>query len=90
MSRRPRNVAWVGFNAEQTKLLDFLDHLGNNGWARNSQSEAVMPSLLANCEAAALSIDEIRAAMASVGYGQPALHQLGRWEAKRTAGRFGR
>lgn len=90
MSRRPGNVAWVGFTAEQTKLLDFVDHLGNNGWARNSQSAAVMPSLLTNCEAAALTIDEIKAAMASVGYGQRALHQLGRWEAKRTTGRFGR
>jgi hypothetical protein len=67
VSRRPGNVAWVGFTTEQTKLLAFRDHLGNNGWARNSQSEAVMPSLLANCEAAALTMDEIRAAMASVG-----------------------
>ena len=48
-----------------------------------------MPSLLAYCEAAALTIDEIKAAMASVGYDQRALHQLGRWEAKRTTRRFG-
>lgn len=90
MSRRPGNVAWVGFTSEQTKLLDFIDHLGNNGWARNGQSEAVLPKLLADCEAAALTIDEIKAAMASIGYSQRALHQLVRWEAKRTTGQFGR
>jgi hypothetical protein len=49
-----------------------------------------MPRLLADCEAAAVTIDEITAAMASIGYGQQALHQLHRWEAKRTSGQFGR
>ena len=90
MSRRPGNVAWVGFTSEQTKLLDFIDHLGNNGWARNGQSEAVMPKMLADCEAAAMTLDEIKAAMASIGYSRRALHQLDRWEATRTTGQFGR
>lgn len=48
-----------------------------------------MPKLLADCEAAALTIDEIKSAMASVGYSPRALHQLNRWEAKRTSGQFG-
>lgn len=90
MTRRPRNVAWVGFTAQQTELLDFLDHLGNNGWARNSQTDEVMPKVLADCEAAELSVDRIKTAMASVGYGREALHHLDRWESKRTTGRFGR
>ena len=90
MARRPRNVAWVGFTEQQTELLDFLDHLGNNGWARNSQTDEVMPKVLADCEAAELSVDRIKIAMASVGYGPAALQELDRWESKRTTGRFGR
>ncbi len=86
MTRRPSNVAWVGFSPEQTELLDFLDHLGNNGWSRNSQTEEVMPKLLAQCEVADLPLDRIKDAMASVGYGREALHQLDRWESKRTPG----
>lgn len=89
MTRRPRNVAWVGFTPEQTRLLDFLDHLGNNGWARNGQADEVMPTLLDDCEAVELTLDEIKVAMASVGYGAQALHQLDRWESKRTTRRFG-
>ena len=58
MTRRPRNVAWVGFTPEQTRLLDFLDHLGNNGWARNGQADEVMPTLLDDCEAVELTLDE--------------------------------
>lgn len=90
MTRRPSNVAWVGYTSEQVKLLDFLDHLGNNGWSRNSQTEEVMPKVLADCEAAGLTVDRIKAAMESVGYEREALHQLDRWESKRTTGRFGR
>lgn len=90
MSRRPPNVAWLGFTTEQAKLLDFVDHVGNNGWSRNSQTEALMPNLLAECEAARLTMEQIKAAMASVGYGSEALHQLNRWESKRLTGRFGR
>ncbi len=90
MARRPSNVAWVGFTVEQVKLLEFLDHLGNNGWARNSQTDEVMPGVLADCNAAGLAIERVKEAMASVGYGAHALHQLDRWESKRTTGRFGR
>jgi hypothetical protein len=83
-------MAWLGFSPEQAELLDFLDHLGNNGWSRNGQTEEVMPKVLAKCEAANLSVERIKEAMASVGYGRDALHQLDRWESKRTTGRFGR
>lgn len=90
MVRRPPNVRWLGFTEEQTRLLDLLDFVGNNGWSRNGQSEELLPRLLANCEAASLSIDDIKAAMASIGYDKAALHQLARWESKRRTGRFGR
>ena len=90
MTRRPENVSWVGFTPEQTELLDFLDHVGNNGWSRNSQTDELMPRLLADCERAELTLHRIKEAMASVGYGREALHQLDRWESKRTTGRFGR
>ena len=46
MARKPRNVQWLGFTDEQSGLLDFVDHLGNNGWARNSQSDAIMTKML--------------------------------------------
>lgn len=49
-----------------------------------------MPKLLAQCEAAELTVDPIKQAMASVGYGRDALRQLDRWESKRITGRFGR
>lgn len=90
MARRPHNVSWVGFTDEQVELLDFLDHLGNNGWDRNGQSEALMPGVLADFEAAGMTIGQIVEAMRSIGYSPAALHQLERWESKRTTGRFGR
>jgi len=90
VARKSKNLEWVGFTGEQQSLLDFLDHLGNNGWARNSQSEALMPRVLADCAEAGLTLDDVTTAMASIGYGPDALHQLHRWESKRTTGKFGR
>ena len=90
MARRPPNVAWLGFTEEQVQLLEFLDHLGNNGWDRNSQTDALMPSVLSDCKTAGLTLAQIKAAMKSIGYSKDALHQLDRWESKRTTGRFGR
>jgi hypothetical protein len=49
-----------------------------------------MPSLLRDLARAGLSLAQIKAAMASIGYGKTALHQLDRWESKRTTGKFGR
>jgi hypothetical protein len=40
-------VPQLGFTQKQARLLDFIDHLGNNEWDRNSQTDAVMPSVLA-------------------------------------------
>ncbi|HEU4542711.1 MAG TPA: hypothetical protein VFR23_16400 [Jiangellaceae bacterium] len=31
MARRPADFTWIGFTPEQVELLEFLDHLGNNG-----------------------------------------------------------
>lgn len=90
MTRRPPNVSWLGFTPAQAELLDFLDHLGNNAWTRTSQTEGVMPGLLADCKEAGLSLARIKAAMESVGYSKQALHELDRWESKRTTGKFGR
>jgi len=49
-----------------------------------------MPKLLGDFEAAGLSLTQIKEAMESIGYSKRALHQLDRWESKRTTGKFGR
>ncbi|MFD4248255.1 hypothetical protein ACFWQL_00775 [Amycolatopsis thermoflava] len=90
MSRNPPGHSWSGFTEAQAKLLDLLDHLGNNGWARNPQTEELMPKVLSDLHEVGLSLERIRNAMASLGYDNDALHQLDRWESKRTTGRFGR
>lgn len=90
MARSPEGHSWDGFTPEQGELLVFLDHLGNNGWARNSQSEELMPKVLQQFADAGVSLEQIKTAMAGIGYGKDALHQLDRWESKRTTGRFGK
>lgn len=90
MARKPSNVSWLGFTRDQAELLDFLDHLGNNGWARNSETDELMPKVLGDCEEAGVTVARVKEAMMSIGYSRPALHQLDRWESKRTTGRFGR
>jgi hypothetical protein len=87
---KPANFEWLGFTEEQIKLLDFLDFVGNNAWSRNGQTESLMPTLMGNLSAAYLTMDQIKEAMRAVGYSRDALHQLDRWETKRTTGRFGR
>ena len=89
VTRKPPNVEWLGFTKEQADLLDFLDFVGNNGWDRNGQSEALMPGLLARCWDAGLTMHDVQRAMESIGYSRGALHQLDRWESKRSTGRFG-
>lgn len=90
MARRPDNFAWIGFTPEQVERLDALDFIGNNAWARNRQTEFRMPRLLQAFADDGVSIDRIKDAMAAIGYSKNALHQLDRWESKRTTGRFGR
>lgn len=91
MTRKPPDFSWQrqGFTQKQAELLDRLDFYGNNGWARNPQAEALMPGLLGEFEQASLPLARIKEAMASIGYGKQALHQLDRWESKRTTGKFG-
>ena len=89
MTMRPENVHWVGFDAEQTKLLGLLDLLGSNGWAGSSQTEEVLPLLLGELHAAGVPLERVKAAMAAIGYDRQALHELERWESKRTRGRHG-
>ena len=90
MSWKPPNFSWPGVTWKQAELLDFLDHLGKNGWARNGQSEALVPTLLADLEQAGLPFVQVKEATASIGYHGDTLHQLERWESKRTTGKFGR
>lgn len=89
MARRPHNVTWLGFTPEQIRLLDMVDHVGNNGWARTSQTEALMPILLRDLADRGIPVDRVKQCMADIGYGDRALHQLDRWESKRTTGWFG-
>jgi hypothetical protein len=91
MAKKPANFQWgPGYTQEQRKSLDFIDHLGNNGWARNPQTDAIMVNVLNTAVATGLNIDRIKAAMEEIGYRDRALHQLDRWESKRTTGKFGR
>ena len=90
MARRPINFTWIGFTHEQIGLLEFLDHLGNNGWARNSETDELMPSVMQDFADKGLPVEREKQAMADIGYHREALHQLDRWESKRTTGRFGR
>lgn len=90
MARKPSNVEWVGFSAQQIDLLNRLDFYGNNASARTSQLNVLMPILLRECEEAALTLEVMKPALAAVGYGRHALHQLERWESKRQTGVFGR
>ncbi len=90
MARRPKGHIWQGFTQEQALLLDFLDHLGNNGWARNPQSEEILPTLMGNFLDVGLEVSQVKEAMRSIGYSKDDLHQLDRWESKRVTGRFGR
>lgn len=90
MARKPANFQWLGFTEDQVALLDHLDFIGNNSWSRTGQTEAMMPKLLQHLADAGVSIDETVAAMDAIGYSKRALHQLERWESKRTTGRFGK
>jgi len=90
VTRKPPDFSWQGFTQEQADLLDRLDVYGNNGWARNPQAEVVMPTLLGDFEKVGLPIARVKEAMEFIGYEKTALHQLDRWESKRTTGRFGR
>ena len=90
MARKPPGHQWDGFTVEQARLLDQLDFYGNNGWGRNSQSELLMPGLMADVAEAGMSVRQVQNAMESIGYSRRAVHELERWESKRTTGKFGR
>ncbi|MCV7610002.1 hypothetical protein ACWEOD_04005 [Micrococcus luteus] len=90
MARKPPGHEWDGFTVEQARLLDQLDFYGNNGWSRTSQSELLMPGLMADMAEAGMSVRQVQDAMESIGYSRRAVHELERWERKRTTGKFGR
>ena len=85
MTWKPATVSWgPGYTEEQRRLLGFLDHVGNNAWDRNGQTDVLMPNLWRECAAAGVLIDQITDAMAAIGYSRVAVRQLERWESKRT------
>lgn len=90
MTPPPGNVSWLGFTEDQHDLLETLHFIGNNGWDRNGQTDEMMPTLLARAAAEGLSLARIKEAMSAVGHSRAELHQLDRWEAKRTTGKLGR
>jgi hypothetical protein len=84
------NFPWICFTDDQVKLLDFIDLLGNNGWVRTGQSDALMPKVLADVEASAMTIAQVKEAMKSIGHSRDAIHQRDRGASKRTTGKFGK
>ncbi|MDB6426199.1 hypothetical protein [Curtobacterium sp. 20TX0008] len=90
MTPPPGNLSWIGFTDEQRDLLESLHFIGNNGWDRNGQTDEMMPRLLDRAAAEGLSLARVKEAMSAVGHSRDELHQLDRWESKRTTGRFGR
>jgi hypothetical protein len=90
MAKKPADFEWLGFTDEQIEMLNFLDFIGNNGWACNPQTEALMPKVLADFEASGMTLVQVKQAMADIGYHKDELHELDRWESKRTTGKFGR
>lgn len=83
-------LSWEGFTPEQADLLDDLDVCGNNEWDRIAYTETRLPTLLYDLAETGLTLAQVKAAMASIGYGKNALHQLDRWDSKRRTGKFGR
>ncbi|WP_412148575.1 hypothetical protein [Curtobacterium flaccumfaciens] len=90
MTPPPAGLSWIGFTKDQRDLLETLHFIGNNGWDRNGQSDEMMPRLLEQAAAADLALARIKDAMAAIGHSRNELHQLDRWESKRTTGTFGR
>jgi hypothetical protein len=89
MTSPPANLSWIGFTKEQHALLETLHFIGNNGWDRNGQTDEMMPRLLERAAAENLSLRRIKEAMSAVGHSREELHQLDRWESKRSTGKFG-
>jgi hypothetical protein len=89
VARRPPNFAWLGFSDEQVQHLDFLDHLGHNDWARDSLTDEIMPTVMADLAGAGLSLTQVKQAMASIGYRKSALRALDQWESRRINPKFG-
>ena len=89
MARKPANYEWSGFTDEQARDLNLLDHLGNNGWARTSQTEAMMPKIISRLDNV-VGLTRVKEAMAALGHDADDLHMLERWHSKATTGKFGR
>ncbi|ROZ62475.1 hypothetical protein EDL96_09810 [Kocuria soli] len=75
-------------DSEPERTFDMLQHIGNNGWARNSQSESLCPVYLQTLADQGVSIQDTLNEMRSRGFSGHALRQLQRWENKRVYGVF--
>lgn len=89
MARKPANFQWIGFSEDQRGDLDFLDYIGNNGWARNSQTDEIMPRFILELDES-IGLERVKRCMREIGYGHHALQMLDRWYSKATTGKFGR
>jgi hypothetical protein len=56
-------------HGEQAEILDHIDFIGNNGWARTPQTDAMMPKLLGDLAELGVPIARVREALRSIGYG---------------------
>ena len=88
VARKASHVSWLGYTKKQARLLDHIDSVGNNGWARNGQSDELMPRLLTRAEEVGLTLAQVKEAMRFIGYHRDNLDMLDRWESKRTTGTF--
>ena len=55
-----------------------------------TETDALMPEVLGDCEEAGLTRARTKDAVMSIGYRRHAFQRLDRWDSKRTTGGFGR
>lgn len=90
MARKPVNVTLDRVHARAGRARSSSNHVGNSGWARNSQTEVRMPGLLRDLHDEGVAFERVRDAMGSLGYDKDDRHELDRWESMWTTGTFGR
>ena len=73
--------------ADGPNWADAREAVSRSGYAYGKPG-SVMPSTLADCWEAGLTLPQVQEAMSAIGYHRDNLHMLERWERKRTEGRF--
>jgi hypothetical protein len=82
--RKPVDFEWLGYTAQQIRILNGLDRLGDHDWVSDLRNQEAMPRMMRMLQATGLTITSTREAMRAIGYGKNALLQLDRWESERT------